>query len=116
MNKDPDIVTEEDPLNILDSKSVVCMSGNGKDTNHTRQIDREVHFVRNGEKWKMHKVEWFEVVLQLSDIATRNLSGKELNPRIKYLMVSFTTDREKLYKMVDKIQDSLWNKISIWLD
>ena len=46
---DPDIVPEEAPLIIFDSKSIVCMYNNGKDTTHTRHIDRRVYFSRNGE-------------------------------------------------------------------
>ena len=38
LNKDPDIVPEEAPLIILDSKSAICMANNGKYTNHTRHI------------------------------------------------------------------------------
>ena len=49
LNKDPDIVPEEDPLIILDGKSSVCMAKNGKDTKHTRHISRRVHLVSNGE-------------------------------------------------------------------
>ena len=30
LNKDPDIVTDEDPIIILDNKSSVCMDKNGK--------------------------------------------------------------------------------------
>ena len=48
-NKDPDIVPEEAPLVILDSKSTVCMANNVKDTKQTRCIARGVHFVRNVE-------------------------------------------------------------------
>ena len=48
LNKDPYIVTGEAPLIILDSKSDVCMSNNGKDNKHTRQKFRISHFVRNG--------------------------------------------------------------------
>ena len=36
LNKDPDIVPEEAPLIILDSKYSMCMDKNGKDTKHTR--------------------------------------------------------------------------------
>ena len=50
LNKDTDIVTEEDPLIVLDSKSSMCMAKNGKDTKHTRHIARRIHLVRNGEK------------------------------------------------------------------
>ena len=38
LNKDPDIVPEEAPLILLYSKSILCMSNNGKDTKHTRHI------------------------------------------------------------------------------
>ena len=57
LNKDPDIFSEESPLIILDSKSSVCMNKNDKDTNNTRHIVRRVHFVRNGENFRMHKIE-----------------------------------------------------------
>ena len=49
-NKDTYIVPEEYPLIILDIKSAVCMYNNGKDTKHTRHIDRRIHSVRNGKK------------------------------------------------------------------
>ena len=48
LNKDPNIVPEEAPLIILDSKSTICMAKNGKDTKHTRNISRRIHLVRNG--------------------------------------------------------------------
>ena len=48
LNKDPDIVTEEASLVVLDSKSTMCMAKNGKDTKHTRHISRGIHLVRNG--------------------------------------------------------------------
>ena len=57
LNKDPDIVLEEDPLIFLDSTSAICMAKNGKDTKHTRHIAMKTHFVRNGEKCKMHKID-----------------------------------------------------------
>ena len=57
-NNDPDIVPEEYPINILDSKSSVCMDKNGNDTNHTRHIYRRVYFVKNGEKYKMNNIDW----------------------------------------------------------
>ena len=49
LNKNPDIVPEESPLIILDSKSAICMAKNGEDTNQIRQIDIRVQSVRNGE-------------------------------------------------------------------
>ena len=58
LNEDPDMVTKEDPLIVLDSKSAMCMAYNGKDTKHTRYIARIIHFVRNGENCKMHKIDW----------------------------------------------------------
>ena len=50
LNKYPDIVPEEAPLIILDSKSTVCMDNNGKDIKHTRHIARIVNLVRDGGK------------------------------------------------------------------
>ena len=44
LNKYPDIVPKEVSLNILDSKSSVCIASNDKDTKHTRHIVRKVHF------------------------------------------------------------------------
>ena len=59
-NKDPDIVPEESPLIISDRNSAVCMAKNGKDTKHTSHITKIVHFVRNGEKYRMKSIEWCE--------------------------------------------------------
>ena len=60
LNKDPDIVIEEAPLIVLDRKSAMCMANNGKDTKNTRHIARRMNFVRNGEKCKMHTIDWCE--------------------------------------------------------
>ena len=87
LNKDPDIVSEEATLIVLDSKSDMCMSKNGKDTKHTRHIARRMHFVRNGEKCKMHKIDWCEGGLQLADIVTKNVSELDITPRMNYIMV-----------------------------
>ena len=87
LNKDPDIVPEEAPLIILDSKSDVCMANNGKYTKNTKKIARIVHSVSNGEKWKMYEIDWCEGGLQLADIATKNVGENDLNTRIKYIMV-----------------------------
>ena len=46
-----------------------------------------MHFVRNEEKYKMHKIDWCEGGLQLADIGTNNVSEPELTPIIKYIMV-----------------------------
>ena len=87
LNEDPDMVPKEAPLVVLDSKSAMCMANNGKDTQHTRNIERRMHFIRNGEKCKMHKIDWCEGGLQLADISTNNVSEPDLTPRIKYIMV-----------------------------
>ena len=63
------------------------MAKNGKDTKHTRHIARRMHFVRIGEKCKMHKIDWFEGGLQLADIGTKNIIEPNLTPRMKYIMV-----------------------------
>ena len=58
---------------VLDSKSAMCMAKNGRDTKNTRHIARRMHFVRNGGKCKMHKIDWCEGGLQLVDIVTKNV-------------------------------------------
>ena len=82
MNKDPDIVPEEAPLIVLDSKSALCMAKNGRYTKNTRHIARIMHYVRNGGKFKMHKIDWCEGGLQLADIGTKNVSEPNLTTRI----------------------------------
>ena len=71
----------------MDNKYDVCMDKNGKDTKHTRHITSRVQFVRNGENWKIHKVDWCEEDLQLADIATKFIFENGLTPRMKYIMV-----------------------------
>ena len=59
-NKDPYIVPEDAPLVLLGIKSSLFMANDVKDTKHTRYIARMMHFVRNGEKCKIHKIDWCE--------------------------------------------------------
>ena len=87
LNKDPDIVPEETPMILLDSKSTVCMAKNGKDTKQTRHIAQIMHLVINGEKYKMNRIDWCEGGLQFSVIATKNVGEHDLTPRMKYVMV-----------------------------
>ena len=89
LNKDPDMVPEEAPLIVLDSKSTMCMAKNCKDTKHTRHIARRMHFVSNGEKCKTHKNDWYEGGMELAEIGTNNVSDPDLTPRMKYIMVRF---------------------------
>ena len=81
------MVPREATFIVLDSKSAMCMDKNGKDTKHTRNIARRMNFVRNGEKCKMHKIDWCEGGLQLADIGTKNVSEPDLTPIMRYIMV-----------------------------
>ena len=87
LNEDPDMVPKEAPLIVLDIKSAMYMSKNGKDTKHTGHIARIMIFLRNGEKCKMHKIDWCEGGLQLADIGIKNVSEPDLTPSMKYIMV-----------------------------
>ena len=87
LNKFPDIVPEEVPIIILDSKYDVCMAKNGKDSKHIRRIYRRVQFVRYGEKFKMQQIDWCGGGMKLSDIVTKNVGENYLNPKMKYIMV-----------------------------
>ena len=46
-----------------------------------------MHFVRNGEKFNINKIYWFEGGLKLVDIATQNVGEHNLTPRMRYIMV-----------------------------
>ena len=81
------MVPKEAPLIVLDSKFDMCMAKNGKDNKHNRHISRRMHFVRNGEKCKMHKIDLCEGGLQLAYIGNKNVSETVLKPRMKYIMV-----------------------------
>ena len=87
LNEDPDMVPEEAPLIVLNGKYDMCMAKNVEDTKHTRHIARIMHFVRNIEKFNIHKVDWCEGGLQLADIGAKNLSKSDITPRMKYIMV-----------------------------
>ena len=87
LNKDPDILPEEAPLIVVDSKSAMCMANDGKDTKHSRHIARRMHFVSNGEKCSMHKIDWCEGDQQLAEISTRDVGEHDLTPKMKYIMV-----------------------------
>ena len=87
LNKDTDIVAWEAPLIILGSNSYFSMTKNGKDTIHKRHISRRVYFIWNGEKFRMHKIDWCEGGLQLADIITKHVGENDLNPRMKYIML-----------------------------
>ena len=63
------------------------MANHGKDTKHTSKIVRRTNLVSNGEKRNMHKIDWCEGGLQLSDTATKNVGENDLTPRMKYIMV-----------------------------
>ena len=52
----------------MDSNYDVFMAKNGKYNKHTSHIASRINFVSNGEKRKMHKIDWFEGGLQLADI------------------------------------------------
>ena len=57
------------------------MAKNVKYTKHTRHLARRMNLVRNGEKCKMHKIDWCEGVLQLADIGTNNVGEPDLTSR-----------------------------------
>ena len=73
LNKNPDIVPKASPIIILDSKSAVCMANNGKYAHNTRHIVRRLHFVRNCENCKIHKIQCSEGGLQLVEIITKDV-------------------------------------------
>ena len=64
------------------------MDNNGKDTKHTRHISIIVNIVINGENCKIHNIDQCEGGLKLTYISTKNVGETDLNPGMKYIMVS----------------------------
>ena len=85
-NKDPDVVPEQAPLIILDSKNNLCMAKNVKDTKKTRQNFIRMHLVINGEDCNLHKTVYREGGLKLADIGTNTVREEKLNTRLEYTM------------------------------
>ena len=52
------------------------MANNNKNTNNTNHITRRVHFMRNGEKYKMHNIDWCEGGLKMLETETKNVWGE----------------------------------------
>ena len=71
---------------VLNSKSAMCMDKNGKYTKQKSHIARIMHFVRNGEKFKMYKIDWCEGGMQLAEMATNSAGEHDLTPRKRYIM------------------------------
>ena len=65
----------------------MCMAKNVKNIKHTRHIARRFHFVRNGEKWKMHNIDWCDGGMKLAEIAANNVDEPYLTLTIKYIIV-----------------------------
>ena len=87
LKKHPDVVPKQEPIIILDIKSDVCMSKNGRDTKHTRHISRIMHIVRNDKERNIHKTVWCEGSLKITYIGTNNVRGYELNSQLGCSMV-----------------------------
>ena len=87
LKKYPDVVSEQAPLIILNSKSAIYMSQNGKNTKHTRYIASRMNLVINGEEWNFHKTVRCEGGLQLAGIVTKNIREDALNTILGYDMV-----------------------------
>ena len=114
--KDPDVVPEQEPLIILDSKSCVFMVNNGKYTKHTIHIFRIMHVVRNVEDWNIHKKVWCEGGLKFSDIGTRNFREDKLNTRLGYAMVILENWQSTFTGVIIGYRRLLKTICSEWID
>ena len=114
MNKDPYVVSEQAHLIILDSKSYVCMTNNGKDTKHTRHISRRMKLVSNGEYSNINKTVCCEGGLKLAEIVMNNFREDELNNILGYDMVILDKLPEHFSKRGYRIKKSLKNNV-FWM-
>ena len=65
----------------------MCMANNGKYNKHTRHIARIMNFIRSGEKFNIHNIDWCGRGLQLAAIATKNVGEHDSISRMKYIRV-----------------------------
>ena len=64
----------------------------------------ECLFLRNGGKYKLHKIDWHEGGLKLSYIVTKNVFENDLNTIMKYIIVSIDNQWRTLVK--EGLQDT----------
>ena len=108
--KDPDIVPEESPFIVLNSKSAMCMANNGKDTKHTRHIARIIHFVRWEKSVRCTRLICVREVCNWQTLLPIMLLRLTKHQERNILWLDLTTETEHLYKRGDRIQNSLLNK------
>ena len=88
LNKDIYIVPEEEPLSILNSKSIVYLAKNCSNTKYTGHIYGRLYGLINGKKCKKHNIDWWEGCLHLAYILTKNVGDNYLDTIMKYILVS----------------------------
>lgn len=71
-----------DPPTIImvDNQAAVQMSLNDKLTKHTRHISRRFHYVTQGAKKNLHKLEWCPGEDMLADIMTKSTDPSKTSP------------------------------------
>ena len=65
---------------LVDNQAACKMSINDKLTRHTRHISRRFHFVREGQKLKLHNITWCPSDNMLADITTKTQAATKINP------------------------------------
>ena len=116
LNKDPYEAPEQAHIVTPDRKAYIWMDKNGKNTKHTKHIDRRMNLVRNGEEWIFHKTVCFEGGIQPVDIGTRNVREYELNNRLRYAMTRLANWKNTCTRG-KKGYRRFWRKMfSEWLD
>jgi hypothetical protein len=66
---------------MVDNQSAVQMSLNDKLTKHTRHISRRYHYVTEGSKLKLHKLQWCPGEDMLADIMTKSTDPSKTSPQ-----------------------------------
>ena len=66
---------------MVDYEAACKMSLNDKLTKHTRHISRRFHYVREGNKLKLHQVVWCPGEDMLADIMTKSTDPAKTAPQ-----------------------------------
>ena len=83
-------IKEATPV-LLDNRSAVDMGKFFKETKHSKHIQRRYHYVREGHINGHHILIWIPKELQLSNIGTKAVTKKDLQDRLKYVVVEAST-------------------------
>ena len=82
---------EVPPVLLVDNQATVNMARNFKPTKKCRHIARRYHYLREGERNKLHQLRWIPKEDQLADDLTKTQSEATAKPHVKRTLVELNS-------------------------